>query len=366
MIGLKIYGYASLRTGHTKEELISNFENTKLYADYIEMVKIMKSRMVAIGEEEITPDYRLIENNMVFDSDKTLQVDVMTSRREGMHYKLDCIIKQSKEMHEAFIETLPEPIRGQMAKKMNTVIILNSISALGSCEEIKKYYAVFRKEKIGVLIPDYTRDSSLSEYSTCGFDFEFRPQSELNRAYDLVERLEQTDIPENRGRVGREYSNAFRVAFWLYELFKIPEKIAVMMSGYSKNGFHMKADSYEQTQNYKEELLIMENEFKISNLVKRNRPIPDNFDKLMRQCEKKGSLELACILCKIPMIFPIDYQRLILKQQGGKKELARCLKLYDNELIERFETWMSAGNAPMDFYKECDMEQYLYSTAENV
>lgn len=346
MADLKIYGYASLRTGQKKEQLKNNFENTKLYADYIDIVKTMKSRMVAISDDEVTPDYRLIEDNMVFDADKALQVDIMTSKRDGMHYKLDCIIEQA------------------INKERTTVIILNSITSLGSCEDIKKYYKVFRKNKIGVLIPDYTRESSLSEYSTYGFGFEPRPQSEYNRAFDLVERLEPTDIPETRGRIGKDYTRAFRVAFWLYELFRIPEKMAVSMSGFSKNGFHMKADNYEQTQNYKEELVTMEKMFHISSLVKRNRPVPNNFNELIHQYEKRGSLELACIRCKIPMIFPIDYQRLLLKEQGGKKELARCLKCYDEEMIADFEEWVKAGNEPTDFYKNCDFEQYLYATAE--
>ncbi|MCH5248496.1 MAG: hypothetical protein J1E98_01120 [Lachnospiraceae bacterium] len=359
MSDIKIYGYASLRTGHTKEDLKKNFKNTKLYADYISIVKIMKNQMLAIDDDEVTPDFRLIENNMRFDANKMLQIDVMTSKRSGMHYKLDCIIEQSKQINNEQISSLPEILRKRAKKTMNTVIVLNSISTLGSYEDIKKYYIIFRKEKIGVLIPDYTRESSLSEYSTVGFDFKERSQSDCNRAYDLVERLELTDIQDNRGRVAGDYTIAFRVSFWLYELFKISEKTAVAMSGFSKNGFHLKADSYEQTQYYKEELARMEEKFNISQLIKRNRPVPDNFDRLKRQYEKNNNLELACLHCKIPMIFPIDYKRLLLKEQGGKKELARCLKLYDDELINKFNDWVETGNKPTAFYKQCNIEQYL-------
>ena len=132
------------------------------------------------------------------------------------------------------------------------------------------------------------------------------------------------------------------------------------MSGYSKNGFHLKATNYEQTTNYRWELETFEKNFSISKLVKRNRPVPENFAGLMCAYEETGSLELACILCKIPMIFPIDYARLLLKYEGGKKQLARCLKLYDNELMHRFEEWTGLGNEPSKFYKECGIEQYLY------
>lgn len=336
---MKIYGYASLRTGHTKGELKENFKNTKLYADYLDLVKTMKNMFVYVSDDAVTPTYALIENNMTFNPDTSLQVDVITSSRDGMFYKLDSIIKQSEE---------------QRFRPFNTVLIINSLSAFGNVASIKKYYKLFRDKKIGVLFPDYTRESSLSEYSTFNINFEPRTKSEYDRAFNLVDRLEDGDLPDSRGRIGKDYSMAFRVAFWLYELFKIPEKTAVAMSGYSKNGFHMKADNYEQTQNYKKELEIFDKEYNISTLIKRNRPVPDNFDKLIHWFEKKGSLEMACIHCKIPMIFPVDYKRLVLKAEGGRKELARCTKLYDTDLINRFDEWIASGNAPTDFYNQCN------------
>lgn len=335
---MNIYGYASLRTGHTKTELKDNFENTKLYADYIDLVDSMKKMFVYVSEDALIPTYALIEDNMTFNPDTSLQVDVITSARDGMFYKLDSIIKQSEE---------------QKFLSFNTVLIINSLNAFGNVASIKKYYKIFRDKKIGVLFPDYTRESGLSEYSTFSFGFEPREQSEYNRAFDLVERLEDGDLPDSRGRIGKDYTDSFRVAFWLYELFKIPEKTAVAMSGFSKNGFHMKADNYEQTQNYKEELERFEKEFHISTLIKRNRPVPENFDKLIHWYEKKGSLEMACIHCKVPMIFPVDYKRLILKADGGRKEVARCTKLYDTDLINSFDEWIASGNAPTEFYKQC-------------
>lgn len=342
-----LYGYASLRTGQKKNELIVNFTKTKLYNDYIDIVSTLLDNMFYVPEDERVPNYRLIEDNMKFDSEKVLQVDIMTSARAGMHHKLDCIIEQAIE--KSFLP-------------FNTVIVINSISAFGGCANIKKYYRIFREARIGVLFPDYTRESGLSEYSTCGFDFEPRSQSEYDRAFDLVERLEEDDIPDNRGRIGSDYTNSFRIAFWLYELFRVSEKVAVKMSGYSKNGFHMKANSYEQTVNYKKELEIFEEHFSISKLIKRNRPVPENFDKLVHWYEKKGSLELACIHCKVPMIFPIDYKRLVLKDQGGKKELARCLKLYDEDLMSQFEEWVQTGKEPTEFYKTYDFEQFLFNS----
>lgn len=340
---IKVYGYMSLRTGHTKKELIDNFENTKLYLDYLNIldeIKRMKNMFVPISPEDMNPDFRtLVEENMIFDSDRVLQIDVITSARNGMHYKLDSIIKQATE----------QPYRA-----FDTVLIINSLSVFGNVESIKRYYKIFRKNKIGVLFPDYTRESSLSEYSTYSFAFEPRCQSEYDRAFDLIDRLEDGDLPDNRGRIGKDYSMAFRVAFWLYELFKIPEKTAVAMSGYSKNGFHMKADNYEQTLNYKLELEQFDQKYNISNLVKRNRPVPENFDKLIHWYEKKGNLEMACIHCKVPMIFPIDYNRLILKSEGGRKELARCTKLYDIDLVNKFDEWVATNNAPTNFYTQCD------------
>lgn len=335
---MKIYGYASLRTGHTKSELKQNFENTRLYTDYTDIVKTMQNMFVYVSEDAIKPTYKLIEDNMIFNPNTTLQVDIITSKREGMFFKLDCIIKQATEC--------PFPY--------NTVLIINSLKSFGNVENIKKYYKIFREKKIGVLFPDYTRENSLSEYSTFDFGFQPRSKSDYDRAFDLVGNLEDGDIPDNRGRIGKDYTMAFRVAYWLYELFKIPEKMAVDMSGYSKNGFHQKADNYEQTYTYKKELEVFEQNFNISNLIKRNRPVPLDFDKLIHWYEKKGNLELACIHCKIPMLFPIDYKRMLLKAEGGRKEVARCIKLYDNELLNKYDEWISSGNAPTDFYKKCN------------
>ena len=339
-----IYGYASIRTGHRKEELIANFENTKLYHDYKNTALAYKDLFLPIKEEDLNPDCSIIEDNMVFKPDDILQVDVITSSRKGMNYKLDCIVEQAKKCY---------------TRPFSTVIVVTSINAFGSCDNIKKYYRIFREANIGVLIPDYTRKSALSEYSTCDFGFQPRSTIEYERAFDLVNALEDGDIQDNRGRIGSGYTTSFRVAFWLYELYKIPEKMAVAMAGCSKNGFHMKADSYEQTANYKEELERMHEQFGISNLVKRNRPVPENFEKLMQMYEDSKDLELSCIYNKIPMIFPIDYERLKLKHYGGKKELARCLKLYDENLINQFEEWVNAGNEATDFYTCCGMEQYL-------
>lgn len=353
----KTYGYFSIRTGLTKNELRNNLENSKLYNEYLEMVASLRNTMFYIPDDEILSPQKLIDDSMVFSAKKTLQVDIMTSNRKNMRFKLDSIIQYARE----------NPIK-------EISILINSINAFGNSKSIKRYYREFQENKIGILLPDYTRDCGLSEYSTYNFEFKFRPQNELTRAYDLIERLTDDDIPDNRGRKASEYSITFRVAFWLYELFKIPEKIAVSMSGYSKNGFHMKADSYEQTQNYKDELIKMEKYFQISKLIKRNRPVPENFSELVQWEQKQdkiikqqhdqskcdmNSLELACIYFKIPMIFPIDYDRLILKAKNGRKELARCIKLYDTDLLEKYDEWIKSGKAPTEFYRVCGIEQYL-------
>lgn len=331
-----LYAYASIRTGHNKEDLKRSFRTTRVFRDFDNM-------FLYIPEEQKDIDY-LFENSTKFVEDDTLQVDIMTGKRDNMRVKLNKIIEE--------------------AEKREVVIVVRSITAFGNTKSIKHYYKIFEKKKIPVLIPDYTRECGLSEYSTSDFDFNFRRDFGLSRAYELVQALEPKDIKDTRGRIGFEYTRAFRVAFWLYELFKVSEDVAVSISGLSKTGFHAKGDNYEQTQNYKNELLTMEEVFQISSLVKRNRAVPKNFDELKRCYEEIGSLEMACIYCKIPMIFPIDYERLLLKERGGRKEIARCMKLYDKNLVQDFEEWIKKGKEAKLFYKQCDMEQYLCSTAE--
>jgi len=338
-----IYAYASIRTSHTKEELRKRFGSTKIFRDFDNM-------FLFIPENERDIDY-IIDNNLEFYEDDVLQVDVMTSRRDNMHVKLDGIIR--------------------MVQKGKVVIVVTDINSFGNCADIKKYYKIFREQGIGVLIPDYTRECHLSEYSTFNYGFVARPLEQYNRAFDLVESLNPSDMQDKRGRMAGEYTDSFRVAFWLYELFKVSEKTAVAMSGYSRKGFHLKADSYEQTALYKRELEAMNEKFAISKLVKRNRPVPEKFDRVLSHYEKEErkrrkrekyiseddnytSLELTCMHCKIPMIFPVDFERLKLKYDGGKRELARCLARYDNDLIAQFDEWVGLGNDPTKFYHTFD------------
>lgn len=359
----KVYAYISIRTGRKKDEIIANFAKTKLYEEYL------KDCFLYIPDDELLSPTNLLEDNMTFSPQKILQVDVMTSTRKNMHFKLNNIVNNAKKEHD-----------GIYRKRINTVLVVTSVNMFGNARSIKEYYKAFRKYGIGVLIPDYTKENGLNEYSTCDFSFNYLPQSEQNRAYDLIENITDDDIPHKQGRKGSEYSLNFRTAFWLYELFKISEDMAVLMSGYSKNGFHMKADNYEQTVSYKNELITMDKKFHISCLIKRNRPVPKNFEKLINYKEKKDkelkssknardgklpkavnltSLELACIHCKVPIIFPVDYKRLILKNEGGKKELSHCLRRYDKELISKFDEWMKSGKNPTEFYVVCNIKKYL-------
>lgn len=360
ILNMKIYAYESLRTGHTKSDLKDNLKNTRLYADYKDLVNILRKEFVYIPDDDAILTYEHIENNMLFNPDSPIQVDIITSARENMFYKLDKIIEQNEKLPFIISGAASTASNIRSKRGFHTVLIINSLRAFGNIESIKKYYKIFRRNKIGILFPDYTRESSLSEYSTFGFDFQPRQQSEYDRAFDLVYRLEEEDLPDRRGRIANDYSMAFRVAFWLYELFRISEKTAIAMSGYSKNGFHSKAGNYEQTVNYKEELEKFEKNYNISTLVKRNRPVPNNFDRLIHWCEKKNSLELACIHCKVPMIFPIDYKRLMLKAKGGRKEIMRCTQLYDNVLTDSFNDWVASGKPNTEFYNQCnDIVQYL-------
>ena len=123
------------------------------------------------------------------------------------------------------------------------------------------------------------------------------------------------------------------------------------MSGDSKNGFFIKANEYEQSAIYKNHLKAIEKLYHISQFAKRNRSVPRNFEEVIAIYEKTGNLEKACFDCKIPMIYPIDYQRLLLKYQGGKKELARCMKNYNEELISAFDMWVTNEKEPADFIK---------------
>lgn len=320
----KIYAYSSVRTGNKKSEMTKNIHQTKAYRDVIKMID-----KLPFFDKQEENDYDSLA--FVPYPECTVQIDLVTWAKSNQYYKLNKILEQSSPY--------------------DTAIVITSLNAFGDCANIQKYYRIFRKKKIGVLFIDYTRESGLSEYSTCDFSFKPLSRAQRDRAYDLVANLTEDDIKDNRGQDGKEFNDAFYTAYWLYELFLIPEQVAAAMAGFSKNGFHIKADEYEQTYKYKQELENMDRLHNISHIPKRNRPVPKNFEKLVHWYHKKDNLEVACIHCKVPMIFPIDYKRLILKKEGGKSELIRCLKNYDEELISAFETWVQQGKAPTEFYQ---------------
>lgn len=61
MITEHVYGYASLRTGLKKSELIENFKNTKLYKDYLDIVSTLHDCFFAIPPDEEIPDIDLVK-----------------------------------------------------------------------------------------------------------------------------------------------------------------------------------------------------------------------------------------------------------------------------------------------------------------
>ncbi len=325
----KIYGYGCIRTGNKKSDVTKNIKDSKAYKD---IITELRNCFFAVDEE---PVY----DSLAFLPECSVQIDLVTGAKSNQYFKLNKIIEQSDNIRKE----LP------IDQPYNTVLVITSLGSLGDCENVKKHYKIFHKKKIGVLFPDHTKENGLSEYSTCGFDFKPLDMSKINRANDLVAQLENADVKDNRGRKSSELTDSFITAYWLYELYRIPKTTAIAMSGYSKNGFFIKADEYEQTAMYKKHLSIMEELYTISQYAKRNRSVPANFDKVIEKYEKTGNLEKSCFDCKIPIIYPIDYKRLLLKYHGGKKELARCMKNYDEDLISAFDTWVASGKNPTEF-----------------
>lgn len=325
----KIYGYGCIRTGNKKSDVTKNIKNSKAYKD---IITEFSNRFFDVIEE---PVY----DSLAFLPECSIQIDLVTGAKSNQYYKLNKIIEQSDKIRNEYI----------IKQDYNTAIVITSLGSLGDLENIKKYYKIFHKKKICVLCLDPTKEDGYNEYSTCGFDFKPFDISKINRANDLVAQLEESDIKDNRGRRASELTYNFITTYWLYELYRIPKTTAIAMSGYSKNGFFIKADEYEQTAMYKKHLNIMEELYTISQYAKRNRSVPANFDKVIEKYEKTGNLEKTCFDCKIPIIYPIDYKRLLLKYHGGKKELARCMKNYDEDLISAFDTWVASGKNPTEF-----------------
>jgi hypothetical protein len=329
----KMYAYSCIKTGNKENKNFSQLSQTETYQN---IAKTFSSHMF----------HTVLEKNYSikgFDESATVFVDVLMYR-DTERYKLNRII--------------------QASNPYDTVLFILDINVFGSAEEIKATYRKFKEYKIHILCPDHNRLSGLSEYSTCGYDFEPLSSRETNRAYALVNALTDADLKDNRGRPST-YSTDFEFSYWLYESYQIPEDIAILMAGQKKTAFHYKAVNYESSGVYENGMRRFAAKWSMESIPKRYMKLPSKFDELSARIENQNVplekiMDDICIDLHIPTVHPVTYQRFQLRQQLEKEgvSILKQFKNYNYDIIERLKKYKetSPSDVSSSFY-----ENYLHN-----
>ena len=332
--------YASISSGKKLDDVETNLENSRIYKKLKKSVAFLYSN----------PEKNASRDSFNYDIDNpigTLFVDLLMNR-DKQHRKLDKIIEYVK-LHY---------------KDRGFVVVVQNISAFGDVTQIKSYYRKFRENNIYVLCIDYSRLSGLSEYSTSNFGFEKRNYDEYERAYRLIDNL-KTGAKElkNRGAFPK-FTKSFLESYWMYETYQIPESIAIAASGITRSPFHRKCSVYESSVEYQSEIINYAKEIPLEQLPKRFSKLPEKFKELekiinnywddsLSYTQSKNTEEIdklfddVCIELRIPTIHPIQYKRLKLRQDVGRKGIAASYN-YDEDIIRKFEEYSLNPENPLD------------------
>lgn len=326
------FAYTSIISGKKLDEVENNIEKSMAYK---KIKKSFSDKMLFVKDEEHCS--RDSFNIDMQDPSGTLFVDILMNR-DKKHRKLDKLIEYAP-FHSKWI------------------IVIHNLHVLGTIEQIKDYYHKFEEKEIYVLCFDPTRLSGLSEYSTCGFNFDKRePLNEYFRAYELINQLPlNTKLKNNRG-VLPSLNSAFIESYWQYETFQIPEDIAIATAGISRSPFHRKCALYEQSALYYPKIFEYNEHISLEQLPKRFSIFPVKFDELEQIIDAQWSLSLpytrkssaiidtlmddASIKLQIPSIHPINYRRLKLRREVGRKGVAASY-CYNTDILEKFEKYSS-------------------------
>lgn len=376
---LDYFVYASISSGKNLDDVKTKLDDSRIYKKLIEIEKTEKKKKeeekkeIEIKDiEKIEKEEKIkeIENSIAFlsfESEKnaskdsfnydennpsgTLFIDYLMNR-DKQRRKLDKIIEYVKLHH----------------KYEGFVIVVQSISTFGTIAQIQNYYRQFRENNIYVLCVDYSRFSGLSEYSTSNFAFEKRNDDEYERAYMLIDNLETGEIGlKNRG-ASPKFTEAFLESYWMYETYQIPENIAIAASGITRSPFHRKCSVYESSVEYRSEIINYAKRFPLEQLPKRFSKLPEKFKELekiinnnwddsLSYSDSKNKEEIekifddACIELRIPTIHPIQYKRIKLRQDVGRKGIAASYN-YDEDIIRKFEEYSLNPKNELDKFWE--------------
>lgn len=235
--------------------------------------------------------------------------------------------------------------RHQLEKCLKTMaygdsIVISSLSSLGlNNEELLQNYKKIFERRIGLLLPDYSVRSGLSQYSTT--DYSFAPISITEKDFkDLCEKLSFEKIHSKRGRKNILVSSEFSDIYWLYERYLIDPVTASKNKFFniSKNTFRRWCDEYEASDEYKDALEYHDKEFKISELPKRHGVISPPVEAIIHDVSvRRISLDDACHAHGITLN-ETQFKRYMLKYYCKKSgALKVTFQLRDYDLIESLQ-----------------------------
>lgn len=280
-----IYYYANVITGQLKKDF--QLSDSKNYQKFLEVLNFFGIKEpVSVSEE--------------FKKDIPVQMDIMFSS----HYKNKKYSKLNK-----IIDTCPE------------ALVVTDISVFG--DEILQYYQLLFEKGIKLFVYDNPF------FSTCNEQFEAKDWLQVREILSLLKQVKKVD---RRGRKSIVDDNFVNI-YWLYELYFINEKVAVKASGLSKNGFHIKANTYEKSRRYISDEKYMQEKYNISELPAHNKRKVE-FEKIKQVFLITNDLNFSCITNGSYVFSEIMYKRLDIK---NKKTLALAFKRYDLSLMKRFE-----------------------------
>ncbi len=224
--------------------------------------------------------------------------------------------------------------------KYGDSIVISSLSSLGlNSEELIKNYKKIYEKRIGLLLPDYSRDDGLSIYSTTNYGFDAITMSE-EEFKDLCNMLAGEGIKSNRGRKTIKLTEEFKEIYWLYERYLIDPITAIKNKYYSisKNTFRKLADEYEASDEYKDALNYQDKTFEISSLPKRHGVISAQLEAIILDVSvRRISLDDACHAHGI-ILNETQFKRYMLKYYCKKSgALKVTFQLRDYDLIESLQ-----------------------------
>lgn len=219
-------------------------------------------------------------------------------------------VLESKDNKEKLKELLGK------ANKGDTIFIMNR-RALGMTKEFRKWWSeITFNYHVNLLIIDDKSDNEVDYYSTTNFSFIRYDEEAIQERWKKL----QTDVFERQtNKVGRksvDITDKFIQTYWAYQSFFISVDDAYQHMGISKQTFYSMCKAYEQTDEYKQELLQHPELFEYP----RRGGITADIERLFIAVEQsKRKLSDACEELDIPELMPEEYHRYLTAKLGGRK-----------------------------------------------